>query len=194
MKGEKFKLRKQILKLRNGQSEGEIAKKSLRIQERLFNFPLFKESKTIMFYVSKGSEVKTEVMIKESLFSFKKKVVVPVTQLKEKKLLLSELRDYDRELVSGTFNILEPKKEFFQPVDFKKIDLVIVPGIVFDETGNRIGYGGGFYDNFLKVLKNNVSSLGLTFELQILKRIPVEEKDMKVNCLLTEDRLIFCEG
>jgi 5-formyltetrahydrofolate cyclo-ligase len=204
VKDEKSKLRRKILSLRNSLSEREIEEKSLLIKNRLFNLAEYKNSKVIMFYVSARSEVKTETMIKESLSAKRqdlnenKRIVVPVTQLKGKKLLLSKLKDYNKELEPGTFNILEPKKEFFRPLKSEEVDLVIVPGIAFDEKGNRLGYGGGFYDNFLKKRGQATflkwASIGLAFETQIVEEVPVGREDEKVDFIITEKRIIGKRG
>lgn len=185
---EKVNLRKEVLSRRRCQSEEEIKRKSLKIKERLFSLPLFEKSKVIMFYVSFGSEVRTEDAIKETI-NRSKRVVVPKTLLKEKRLLLSELRDYEKELERGTFNILEPKEECLREVSPQRLDLIIVPGVVFDEKGYRIGYGGGFYDRFLLEV-DKIISIGLAFELQVVGEIPRQEHDLKVNLIITERRVI----
>ena len=191
-------MRKESLILRDALPEEEIEKKSFLIKERLFSLREYEESRVIMFYVSTRSEVRTEVMIKQALRE-NKRVIVPITQWKEKKLLLSELKDYDRELGPGTFNILEPKKEFSRPVEPEEIDSVIVPGVAFDEERNRLGYGGGFYDNFLSKRGQqkrgqaaflNCVSIGLAFEAQIAEEVPVGSEDVKVDFIVTENRLI----
>ena len=100
--------------------------KSYKIKKRLFGLPEFVKAKTILFYVSTKDEVETKNMIKDTL-SLGKRVVVPISDVENKKLILSELKSLD-ELESGAFNILEPKKEYFRPVLPEDIDLVIVPG------------------------------------------------------------------
>ena len=85
---------------------------------------------------------------------------------------------------------MEPKKKFFRPVSPEDIDLVIVPGIAFDRSGERIGYGMGFYDRFLKKIRKDTSSIGLAYEFQIVDDIPSEETDVKVNKIITEKRVI----
>jgi len=188
---EKEEIRKRILSLRDSQTEEEMRSKSELIQKRLFNLPEFKKAKTIMFYVAMGSEVRTEQMIKQALKQGKR-VVVPISDVKKRKLILSELKDFD-ELKPGTFNILEPKKEFIRPVSAEEIDLVIVPGIAFDKKGNRIGYGMGFYDKFLTSLKKRIPVVGLAYELQIVDAIPVDDKDVTVNKVITEKEVIkYC--
>jgi len=182
-------IRKKILSLRDSLTEEEMESKSELIQERLFNLPEFKKARTVLFYVSTRNEVKTEKMIKSALKQGKR-IIVPITDVKERKLLFSELKDFDKELETGTFNILEPKKEFFRPVSQEDIDFIIVPGIAFDKDGDRIGYGMGFYDKFLSSLKKQVPTVGLAYEFQVVNDIPVHDKDVTVYKVITEKRII----
>jgi 5-formyltetrahydrofolate cyclo-ligase len=186
----KDSIRKKLLSLRKSKSSDEVKSKSQKIKEILFKTKEFNQSKTILFYVSKGNEVGTKNMIKESL-ELGKRVVVTITDVKNIKLILSELKNLE-ELEIGTFGMLEPKKEFFRPVKIEEIDLVIVPGVAFDEEGNRIGFGKGFYDRFLITLKKDVPNIGLAYEFQLVEKIPVTDKDVKVSKIITEKRIIEC--
>jgi len=185
----KESIRKKILSLRNSQSPFRAITKSHRIKEGLFTSSEFIKAKTIMFYVSTKDEVKTESMIKYAL-KLGKKVVLPISDLKKKTLDLSEIKDFDNELEPGAFNILEPKKDFLRSVSPEEVDLVIVPGVAFDENGDRIGYGMGFYDRFLKTIRKDVPVIGLAYELQIVDDIPVDDTDVTVDKVLTEKKTI----
>ncbi len=185
----KESIRKKILYLRNSQSQFSAITKSYRIQGRLFRLPEFTRAKTILFYVSTRDEVKTESMIKKAL-EYGKRVVVPISNLKERTLNLSEIKDFDSELEPGAFNILEPKERFLRPVSPEEIDLVIVPGVAFDEKGNRLGYGMGFYDRFLRSVKKDTPVIGLAYEFQIIEKIPVDDTDVTVDKVVTEERII----
>ena len=186
---EKESIRKRILSLRNSQPPFRTITKSHRIKERLLITPEFIKAKTIMFYVSTKDEVKTESMIKHAL-KLGKKVVIPISDLNKRTLHLSEIKDFDNELEPGAFNILEPKKKFLRPVLPEGIDLVIVPGVAFDEDGDRIGYGMGFYDRFLRNIRKHVPVIGLAYELQIVDDIPVDDTDVTVDKVVTEERII----
>ena len=110
-----------------------------------------------MFYVSFNNEVDTIETIKELLKNKeenKKNIIVPYVEKNNPILQLSKLNSFD-DLEPKTFGILEPKDGKIKKFDVKKVDLVLVPGIVFDENGHRIGYGYGYYDRFLRKLNKN---------------------------------------
>lgn len=183
----KDRLRKSIEKKRNTLSTSEVLEKSSRIKKRVFEMDLFRDAQTILFYVSYGNEVYTHDMIKESI-SLGKTVVVPKSVTKNNALILSRLTDWNN-LEVGVYNILEPKQESIEQVDVESIDLIIVPGVVFDESGNRIGHGKGYYDRLLNDSRN-IPSVGLAFEFQIVENIKSEQHDEKIDIVITEDRIV----
>ena len=183
----KDRLRKSIAKKRNVLSTSEVLEKSSRIKKRIFEMDLFRDAQTILFYVSYGNEVYTQDMIKESI-SLGKTVVVPKSVTKDHILILSRLTNWD-DLEVGAYNILEPKQESIKEADIESIDLIIIPGVVFDESGNRIGHGKGYYDRLLNDSRN-IPSVGLAFEFQIVENIKSEQHDEKIDIIITEDRII----
>ena len=134
---------------------------------------------------------KIQDMIKESI-AMEKHVVVPKSVTQDNTLILSKLKSWD-DLEIGAYNILEPKKETIKEADVESIDLIIVPGLVFDEGGNRIGHGKGYYDRLLSDLKD-IPTIGLAFELQIVKKIESEQHDEKIDVILTQARIIKFKG
>ena len=187
----KKELRKKILALRDNLPFEERVKKSKSIHTRLFSLPEFFSAKTLAFYVSFKSEVLTQTMIKESL-SLGKTVVVPITDLANRRLNLSRIVDCKDDLAPGTWGILEPKPDRIKPVTLEEVDLVITPGVIFDKKGCRIGYGGGFYDGLLKFLQKGKVSVALAFELQIVEEVPVDDHDEAVDIIVTEGRVVRC--
>lgn len=184
----KHKIRKKILEVRENHDESERSKKDSAIKGKMFSLPEFKKAKIILFYVSIRGEVRTDKMISESLEKGKR-ILVPFADLKNKTLLISEINDLD-ELSPGAFGIPEPKnpKEF----PLERIDIVVIPGIAFDMKGNRVGYGMGFYDRFLKTLKPHVHKIALSYGLQIVSGIPTDGEDVRVNKIITEKEIIGC--
>lgn len=170
--------RRVILKKRNRLSKEDIAQKSKIIKEDVFSSKEYKNSKTIMFYVSFGSEVNTLEMIKESLK--KKTVCVPI--VKGPMIVPSIISSIKELNKKNDYGILEPLK--IKKIKKQDIDLVIVPGVVFDKENHRIGYGKGYYDDFLKDFKGK--TMGLAFKLQVLEIIPKDEWDIKLDKVISE--------
>jgi len=185
----KKEIRSKILKKRNNMLFSEVLEKSDRIKEQVFHMDEFKDAKVILFYVSYDNEVYTHNMIKKSI-EIKKQVVVPKTDKHNRMILCSSLTQWD-DLITGAYNILEPRPECLNEVSLESIDLIIIPGIAFDCQGNRIGHGMGYYDKLLKK-KMNAHRLGLAFELQIVENISTEYHDVKVEKIVTEERIITC--
>jgi 5-formyltetrahydrofolate cyclo-ligase len=185
----KDNLRKELIKIRKDLSKNDVLDNSYKIKEKLFEIKEFKQGETILFYVSYDNEVYTHQMIKESM-ELGKNVVVPVSDKKQRNLILSKLENWD-DLKIGSYDILEPIKEKIKEVSMNEINLIIVPGVGFDERGYRIGHGRGYYDNLLS--KSKAPHIGLAFESQIVKEIPTEEHDMPVDKIITEKRVIDCK-
>lgn len=188
-KMDKKVIRQEILRKRNAQTEQEREEKSIKIKEKLFCLPEFRKAKTIMFYLSFKSEVKTEKMVREAL-ELQRRVVVPVVRKEQDVMCISEVKDYNNELRTGDYGILCPKKEFMREIPSDELDLVIVPGLVFDERGHRMGYGKGFYDRFLCDTKDRIPTIALAFESQIVGEVPIDNHDIQMDKVITEARII----
>ena len=179
---------RQILKQkRHNMSRDEMLSKSEKIKNTLFGTTEFQNAKTILFYVSYDNEVFTHDMIK-SCINQGKSVIVPISNVENKSLILSEISDWT-DLVEGAYGILEPKKESITTASIDEIGLIIVPGVGFDKKGHRIGHGMGYYDKLLHVCKD-ITKIGLSFELQLLDSLPVEDHDIKMNIIITEKQVI----
>ena len=171
-------------------SPSEVRKKSKRIKERLFEMTEIRESQSILFYISYRNEVHTHEMIKETLAKGKR-VIVPKPNKEDRTLCLSVLTKWE-DLELGAYDILEPKKECVIEVPIDSIDVMIIPGVVFDVRGNRVGHGMGFYDRLLENT-HYAHLIGLAFELQIVDVITVETHDVKIDKIVTEERIITCD-
>ena len=153
------------------------------IQDNLFNWELYKRSKYIFCYVSFRSEVDTFRVIKKSITDGKI-VAVPKIDKKRKSMKAFVIESIDKSLRPGEYGILEPNEECPE-VDYKKLDLIIAPGLVFTEKGERLGYGGGYYDRFLSKYPE-IPVCTLTYESLIADSLPVKENDIAVDYLITE--------
>jgi len=186
----KEKIRKELIEKRKKLTFDEVNSKSSEIKKRLFELDEFKHSQTVLFYVSYGNEVRTHEIIKECLE--KKEVIVPISDKENRSLILSKLENW-KNLEVGSYGILEPKKDKIKEISIENIDLIIIPGVGFDESGRRIGHGKGYYDNLLK-RATKISNIGLAYEFQIVKKIPIEPHDLPVKKIVTEKRVINCKS
>lgn len=185
----KDKIRKELKATRMKLSRSEVLEKSNYIKKRLFEMNEFKQASIILFYISYDNEVYTRDMIKECM-SNKKNVIVPISDKENRRLILSELNNWNN-LEPGSYGILEPRKKKIKEISIDKVDLVIVPGVGFDESGYRIGHGKGYYDDLLRN-SEKAFHIGLAFEAQIVKKIPAEAHDLPVHKIVTEKRVIVC--
>ncbi len=172
-----------MLSARDGVTIRERQAKSSEIQERLFGLPGYRAARVILFFASFRSEVVTEPMIRATLLAGKR-VILPKVNGRE--LELFEIKDFGRDVAPGAWGIPEPRPG--KPVAVADADLILVPGAAFDEQGNRIGYGAGFYDKLLKEYRGE--TIALAFEIQIVPRIPSDAHDIPVRKIVTEKRII----
>jgi 5-formyltetrahydrofolate cyclo-ligase len=187
----KKEMRKKVLELRKELLEKDVLEKSKIITNKIIVLKEFLESKNIMVYMDFSNEVSTKFII-EKCFEMGKKVFLPkvVRQSKRGYLEVYQITDIKNQLSKGTYGILEPKEEAAKKVHGKTIDMVVVPGVAFDEKRNRIGYGAGYYDAFLKDTKEGCHKVGIAFEVQICSHIPTEEHDVPLDMIVTEERII----
>ena len=142
-----------------------------------------------MFYVAFGSEVRTQSCINKALKNGLNVIVPVCINSKDRDILPSRLLDPQSELAEGKFGVPEPKPEFRRHFPPEKIDLVVVPGIAFDEKCYRIGYGAGYYDRFLPGCTKALS-VALAYEMQIVEDAFPASWDVTVDCIITEKRMI----
>jgi 5-formyltetrahydrofolate cyclo-ligase len=176
-------IRKKVLAARDGQLPAQRTAKSREVEERLFSLPEFRSARVVLFFASFRSEVETSSMIRHAL-TFGKRVILP--KVKGTELALYEIADWDRDVSPGAWGIPEPHEN--RPVGLDEIDLILMPGAAFDEHGNRVGYGAGFYDKLLSSYTK--TTVALAFEAQIVPLIPAEPHDVPVTKIVTEKRII----
>ena len=183
---EKEVLRQRILQLRDNMDPADIRQKSLKIIEKVLGLPEYAKANVIALYVNKGSEVETKPLIRKALASGKK-VLIPITKKNTRELLYSEISSLDA-LVPGTFGIPEPRDAKARALTTANI--VLVPGVVWDIYGYRLGWGKGYFDTVLSRLSDSSLSIGLSFDLQLVEQVPREQFDLPVEMLVTESRVI----
>lgn len=161
----------------------ERRRKSLLIRKELFKLATFKRAKIIMAFVSKNDEVDTVPIIKGALKSGKK-VLVPAINMRERRLVPSQILNIKDDLKKGPYGILQPSGRFIRPINHEVIDLFLVPGIAFDKKGNRLGRGGGYYDRFLEKVPKKKIKIGLCYDFQVVDNLPKLSHDVPVTKLI----------
>lgn len=162
-----------------------FAQYNTRIIETLKQTEEYQNARVIMCFVSFKDEVETHQLIKDALAQGKK-IYVPYIIRPEKVMVPAEVLDFEEDLVPGYYDILAPREDNLRIKDKSEIDLVVTPGVIFDEQGYRIGYGAGFYDKFFSLLNPDVPKIAIAFSLQQTKELPKDEFDIPVDKLITE--------
>jgi 5-formyltetrahydrofolate cyclo-ligase len=188
---EKIALREQMRARLARQGAADVRAKSAAIWERLSVLREFVAATRLLVYVSTASEVDTQGLIRQ-LLAMGRQVCVPRFEPTTLGYAASELHDFDNELMRGKFGILEPKPGAIRPAALDRIDATLVPGLGFDETGNRLGRGQGHFDRLLR--QTSGVKIALAFDFQVLDEVPAEAHDARMDFIVTETRVVNLRG
>lgn len=199
----KAELRKQILTERDSLLLEQRHVWDKRILERLLQYDIENPCDTSLCYVNYKSEADTKAWIHWCFYKGKA-VFVP------KVLAAGEMEFYQifhlEDLKAGCQGILEPedlpdrsfRKWIGDRTNVRSVVRMIIPGAVFDQTGNRIGYGGGYYDKWIARWENEqrdkavkLEKIGIAYQMQIVEEIPAEPYDQKVDLVVTEKGITY---
>ena len=176
----KSELRKQGLQEMKAIPRTQKVTMDLALTERLLQHPFYQEAKIIATYLSFPHEFQTQELIEQALKD-DKKVLIPKTYPKGR---MDFVVYNPQQLVKTSFGLLEPQGDL-EVVDASQIDLIHVPGLAFTREGYRIGYGGGYYDRYLKHFTGH--TLSTVYPCQIWDFIP-EDHDIPVQEVLIDER------
>lgn len=180
-----------FLRARDSLSSDEIQSKSLEIAHLFLSLKEYQKTQTLFFYASKESEVNTSLMI-EAAWQDGKKVALPRT-LDDEHLEARLVTNLERDCHKGRFDILEPHPKKTMEIAKETIDCFVVPGVAFDLKGYRMGWGKGYFDRYLSDLRPNQIKIGLAYELQVCKALQTSPHDVKIDVLVTENRVLRFE-
>ncbi len=175
---EKVILRNSIRDKKRQFTNAQLEELSLAIIQRLLDNTKFNDARTILMYYSLPDEVNTHKLVVD-MAKKGKRILLPHVIDKEN----MELREYTsfEDLRTGSFNIMEPIGKKFTKLD--EIDTAIIPGMGFDNHGNRLGRGKGYYDRFLKLIPK-AHKIGICFDYQKIEHIPTGIYDVKMDEIL----------
>ena len=174
---DKKELRRSIRERKRAMTEEEIVSRSEKLGVLFAQSEAYKNAKTIYGYLPYNQEVRTVPMLEQALKDGKKVAVPKVCGEEMKFLYLDDLT----KVSTGYAGLPEPIAD--GPVADDPTALVLMPGLAFDPSGHRIGYGGGFYDKFLAAEPNH-PTLALCYEFQLLPELDTEEHDIPVDTVL----------
>ncbi len=183
----KKEIRDQVLQKRRSLSSEEWKEKSRKIAKQIFLHPAFMGETYVFAYLPIRNEVDTLPVLEEAWRQGKKTAVPKVISKREMEFYeITSMAD----LSPGKFGILEPVTE-------KRVEtenaLILMPGAAFDRSCARIGYGGGYYDRYLKK-HPQMRTAALAFDLQLVEEIPAEAHDIKPEYLITETECLCRKG
>jgi 5-formyltetrahydrofolate cyclo-ligase len=174
----KKELRTEINKIKKETTMGARLDLSGAVLRKLATHPRFMEADTVLMYNSLPDEVETRDFV--IYWSMRKCVLLPVVKGSE-----LELRRYipEKGFTVGAYGVLEPNGEAF--TDYASIDLAVIPGVAFDQEGNRLGRGKGYYDRLLNKMNHpSLYKLGICFDFQKVEHVPTEEHDVPMDEVL----------
>ncbi len=187
----KNKMRRQAYDRRNAQeNKDEI---SARACQKFMALPEYQRAKTAMWYIDCRSETRTKPELLEEVAKGEKKIIVPYCtedENGENKLGLWWMESLE-EMVVGKWNILEPPRELWgnpeKEVEPEDLDIIMVPGVGFDQKGGRMGNGQGYYDRLLEKARPDCPLVALCYESQLFDEVLVAPHDVYMDMVITED-------
>ncbi len=182
----KAALRRETLARRDALDPGVRARLASIALSRVTALSAYRRARAVLAYASFGSEFDTRLFLRDVLASGRL-LALPRVDRAARRLALHEVRDLDAELQPGTSGIPEPDSARCRSVAPGEIDFILVPGLVFDRDGGRIGYGAGYYDRLLAAWPAPVPPLvAAAFEVQLVPAVPMLAGDRRVDLVVTE--------
>lgn len=182
----KAALRKQTLARRDALSASEHADFSARITERLLALDSLQAARTVVAYMSFGSEFATRRFV-DFVLAQGKSLLLPRVERSTRRLTLRHVTDLQRDLAPGVWGILEPRADVTPVADLSSVDWILVPGVAFTRQGERLGYGAGFYDRLIADITHRPALVAGTFGVQVVDDLPTLPYDCSVEAVVTED-------
>ena len=183
LRDEKMRVRAEAVARREALADREA--RGVRIETAVLALPEWAAARTISTYVGVGAEVPTLSLIAAALTQGKR---VAVPRVEGGNLTLYRIESTE-ELGPASFGLLEPRREFVRKarrIMATEVHCFLVPGLAFDRTCGRLGYGKGYYDALLARVKPHIPTIGLAFEAQLVEQVPMGPTDVRLTALITE--------
>lgn len=187
LQAEKIKLREAVLAQRDAMPPATRQAASDAILKKVCALPDYAKARRVLTYMGFGSEIETQPFF-ERIIRDGKIAVLPRVDRAGRSLVLQSARNI-AELVTSKWGIREPTSD--APIlSVNEIDFVLIPGVAFDRSGNRLGYGRGYYDKLLSAANPALARVTAGFSCQLVDRVPVSSRDQKMDIIITENEFI----
>jgi 5-formyltetrahydrofolate cyclo-ligase len=182
----KAQIRRAVIAQRNEVDAGERARAAAAIRSRLAARDDVRSARTLLAFAAFGSEVDLDPLL-EDLIARGVGVFLPfVERMSPPDMGIARVKDLSADLTPARMGIREPDPVRRRAARVDRIDVVIVPGVAFDASGRRIGYGGGFYDRLIPRLRPGTPVIAAAFALQVVPEVPETAHDVRVHAVVTE--------
>ncbi len=171
-------------------SDKELREKKQKIEEKLFEFANFIESRAVFLYTHKAGEISPENIIKTAL-KWEKQVILPIFSNLKNAIRLYKITNWQTDLVKNENGMLVPDTERCKKFLLDDIDIAIIPGLAFDDKGGRLGFGDGFYKKLITSLPETCRKISLAFEEQIVDQLEIDSRKYTVDIIITDKRIIY---
>lgn len=188
MESEKRKVRYEFLNLRDRIDPILASAYSNMIFSKIKRLPEYEKARTVMIYLSYGSEVVTDAMIASTLEEGKNVVVPAIKTPGEGSMYAVKIARIE-DASQAVYGIRQPEINDEDIIEKEEIDIVFVPGIAFDYEGYRTGYGKGYFDRWLEGIPVE-KTIGIAYDFQITDKVPTGDYDLPVGMIVTEKRII----
>jgi 5-formyltetrahydrofolate cyclo-ligase len=185
----KQELRRKFLRIRRAAAPAQRENWNRRIAELFAGWPIYQQCRSVLFYIAMPEEAATAELIEDALRRGKQ-VYAPLLGNKYGEMSAAVIKR-SQDLIAGKYGLMMPPPDSATLAAGESIDLIVVPGVAFDRTGNRLGMGAGYYDRFFSRTNHSVR-LGLAWDCQVVASVPCESHDIRMQYLLTEAGLIAC--
>ncbi len=186
MVNDKTILRKNFMKIRSTIDNKSISE---RIQHNILKSKLWQEAKIIGLYMPIRGEIDTSLLRAMGLMYHKQICLPRCLNNNEMEFVICA---HEKHMIKSKLGILEPNENCLALSEDFAPDLVIIPALAYDKKGYRLGYGGGYYDRILaKKSFAKTKKLGIISATCMIEELPINEYDIKVDAIATEEQIIW---
>ena len=188
---DKIEMRHSLRSRLFGLPQSQRRNESKQASRNLISTDEYKKASSVMIFLSLPHEVDTTAVILDA-WQQGKTVAVPKVSWQQRHMIPVEITSLETGFTEDRGGFKNPTTGV--PMGVEEIDLIVTPGLGFDDKGNRLGRAGGYYDRFFASELLNAKKCGFAFSQQIVESVPVEEHDERVDFLVTDAGVVYCKA